>query len=73
MLVMLAIIILLAVLAPIAGADTRDGLNWTPGNFWLSRRSARPRKERIRSAGSRGREDGGRAAEAARRTIPAAG
>lgn len=71
MLVMLAIIIALAVLAPVFGADTRDGLNWTPDNFWLRRRSGGRRE--VRSSGSRGREGAGRAAEAARRTIPAAG
>jgi hypothetical protein len=71
MLVMLAIIIALAVLAPVFGADTRDGLNWTADNFWLRRRSGERRG--VRSSGSRGREGAGRAAEAARRTIPAAG
>lgn len=71
MLVMLAIIVALAVLAPVFGADTRDGLDRTPGNFWLPRRSGGGR--RVRSSGSRGREGAGRAAEAARRTIPAAG
>jgi hypothetical protein len=81
MLVILAIIVALAVLAPIFGADTRDGLNWTPNNFWLQRRSGegagrrsgRRTGRKVRSSGSRGREDAGRAAEAARRTIPAAG
>jgi hypothetical protein len=71
MLIMLAIIVALAVLAPVFGADTRDGLNWTPNHFWLSRRTGGRR--RVRNPGSRGREDGGRAAEGARRTIPAAG
>ncbi|WP_190860174.1 hypothetical protein [Actinomadura sp. RB99] len=124
MLVMLAIIIALAVLAPVFGADTRDGLNWTPDSAHqrrprrraldallqrASRRSLhrsdspggslrdqvlagsnlpsdaiatlgtdtgqgdRPGDARVRSSGSRGREGAGRAAEAARRTIPAAG
>ncbi|GAA2127881.1 hypothetical protein GCM10009727_17980 [Actinomadura napierensis] len=73
MLVMLAIIIALAVLAPVFGADTRDGLSWTPDHFWLPRRSNGTPKGKVRSPGSRGRADGDRAAEGARRTIPAAG
>ncbi|GAA0216060.1 hypothetical protein GCM10009527_010170 [Actinomadura nitritigenes] len=123
MLVMLAIIVVLAVLAPVFGADTRDGLNWTPGSAHLRRprrraldallqrasrrslhRSDSPGGSlrdqvlagsnlpsgavatlstgagrgdagdaRVRSSGSRGREGAGRAAEAAHRTIPAAG
>ena len=124
MLVILAIIVALAVLAPVFGADTRDGLNWTPdsahwpalgGRPWRAflqralrrslHRSDSPRGSLrdqvlagsnlpsdaiatceagagqadraagplVRSGGSRGREDGGRVAEGARRTIPAAG
>ncbi len=39
MLYVLGIIIALAVLGPLFGADSRDGLDWTPNNFWLRRRS----------------------------------
>lgn len=31
-------IVALAVLGPLFGADTRDGLTSTPDNFWLPRR-----------------------------------
>jgi hypothetical protein len=34
-------IVALAVLGPLFGADTRDGLTSTPDNFWLPRRGPR--------------------------------
>jgi hypothetical protein len=34
-------IVALAVLGPLFGADTRDGLTSTPNNFWLPRRGPR--------------------------------
>jgi hypothetical protein len=71
MLVMLAIIIALAVLAPIFGADTRDGLNQTPDHFWLPRGTGRRRG--VRKSGSPAPGAGDRGVEDARRTIPAAG
>jgi len=38
-------IVALAVLGPLFGADTRDGLTSTPNNFWLPR-CARRQKAR---------------------------
>ncbi len=70
MLLVLALIIALAVLGPLFGADSRDGLDWTPDNFWLRRRRA---PEPVRTTGSRGPATGGRASAGASRTIPAAG
>jgi hypothetical protein len=49
MLVILALVIALAVLAPLFGADTRDGLDWTPGHFWLRHRPAPRGRRRHRS------------------------
>ncbi|WP_233358728.1 membrane protein YczE [Thermomonospora amylolytica] len=43
MLLMLALLVAPALLAPRFGADSRDGLDWAPGHFWLSRRY-RPRR-----------------------------
>ncbi len=40
MLYVLGIIIALAVLGPLFGSDSRDGLDWTPRNFWLRRRAS---------------------------------
>ncbi|GAA1779865.1 hypothetical protein GCM10009735_07840 [Actinomadura chokoriensis] len=70
MLYVLGIIIALAVLGPLFGADSRDGLDWTPNNFWLRRRTA---VDPVRTTGSPARPNGGRASAGASRTIPAAG
>jgi hypothetical protein len=78
MYLVLAILVSLAVLGPLFGADTRDGLDWTPDNFWLRRRSpARDRRSRARSrvkrTGSHARASEARAAGDGCRTAPAAG
>ena len=70
MLYVLGLIIALAVLGPLFGADSRDGLDWTPKNFWLRRRAA---VDPVKTTGSPGRANGGRASAGASRTIPAAG
>jgi hypothetical protein len=41
MLSILAFFVLLAILAPLIGADSRDGLDWARDHFWLSRRPGR--------------------------------
>ncbi|MCW2914184.1 MAG: hypothetical protein JWN52_2252 [Actinomycetia bacterium] len=63
MLVMLAIFVTLAILTPFLGADSRDGLDWTPGHFWFrrdsapgERRSARGRRRSLRSGRRAARE-----------------
>ena len=85
MLYILGLFAALAVLGPLFGADSRDGLDWTPNNFWLRRRPApapsgpvsaggtTPRNRPVRKTGSRGRATGDRASAGASRTIPAAG
>ncbi|SFN83032.1 hypothetical protein SAMN04489713_103169 [Actinomadura madurae] len=70
MLYVLGIIIALAVLGPLFGADSRDGLDWTPNNFWLRRRTD---VDPVRRTDSPGRPNGGPASAGASRTIPAAG
>ncbi len=71
MLIMLALLVALAVLAPVLGSDSRDGLDWAPDNFWMRRRrSGTPRSRR---SDSPGRPGGGRGAADGHRTIPAAG
>ncbi len=70
MLYVLGIIVARAVLGPLFGADSRDGLDWTPNNFWLRRRSA---ADPVKTTGSPGQATGGRASAGASRTIPAAG
>lgn len=57
MLYVLGIIIALAVLGPLFGADSRDGLDWTPNNFWLRRRTD---VDPVRRTDSPGRPNGGR-------------
>ncbi|GAA4091072.1 hypothetical protein GCM10022214_59960 [Actinomadura miaoliensis] len=52
------------------GADSRDGLDWAPDNFWLRRRRT---ARALRTAGSPVRADGDRVAADRRRTAPAAG
>ncbi len=70
MLYVLGLIVALAVLGPLFGSDSRDGLDWAPNNFWLRRRTAQPP---VRTTGSPGQAAGGRASAGASRTIPAAG
>lgn len=62
-------IIALAVLGPLFGRDTRDGLDWARGNFWL-RRPTTPDAP-VRSSGSRGPVASGPASADARRSVPA--
>jgi hypothetical protein len=69
MLIVLALIVALAVLGPLFGADSRDGLDWAKNSFWLKRRGSAS----FRSRGSRARTGGGRVAADGRRTVPAAG
>ncbi|WP_176611431.1 hypothetical protein [Actinomadura sp. WMMB 499] len=67
---MLALIIALAVLGPLLGADSRDGLDHAPGHFWRRR----PFRPRTRGAGPRRDPASPAPAQAeSRRTIPAAG
>ncbi|GAA4235746.1 hypothetical protein GCM10022254_43690 [Actinomadura meridiana] len=70
MLFVLGLIVVLAVLGPLFGADSRDGLDWTPNHFWMRRR---PTVDRIRKTDSPERPNGGHASADACRTIPAAG
>jgi hypothetical protein len=67
MLLVLALFVALAALAPFVGADSRDGLDWTPNHFWLRRRSELKRTDNPESA------SGGRAAADSCRTAPVAG
>ncbi|WP_460339003.1 hypothetical protein [Actinoallomurus acanthiterrae] len=67
MLAMVAILVALAVLGPLAGADTRDGLDWARNNFWLRRRNAAKT-----AAATRTSETATQARVREHRTIPAA-
>lgn len=71
MLLVLVIFVALAVLAPIFGADSRDGLDWIPDNFWLRRRSGGAAG--VKRTDSRAPASAGRAAADGCRTAPAAG
>jgi hypothetical protein len=64
---MLAFLVALAVLGPLFGADTRDGLSWTRDHFWL------PRRTQVRTADSPARTSSDRAAAERHRTAPACG
>ena len=68
MLLVLAIFCVLAVLAPVAGADSRDGLDWAANHFWLRRRGTIFKK--IDNPGS---TCAGRAGVDGCRTAPTAG
>ncbi len=70
MVFVLALIVVLAVLGPLAGSDSRDGLDWAPGHFWSRRRTE---ARRLRRTGSPAPAAAGRAAADRSRTIPAAG
>jgi hypothetical protein len=54
MLLILAVLVALAVLGPIFGADSRDGLDWAPNHFWQRRRAARLKKTDSRGPASAG-------------------
>jgi hypothetical protein len=71
MLVVLGIIIALAILGPLFGADSRDGRDWAPDHFWQSRDRAQD-PEVFRSADSPEPPSAARAAVDHRRTSPAA-
>jgi hypothetical protein len=74
MLLVIAIFVVLAALTPFLGADSRDGLDWTPNNFWLRRRSdARDRKSGLRKIDNPARTSAGLDAADGCRTAPAAG
>jgi hypothetical protein len=66
MLVILALFIALAILTPLFGADSRDGLDWSAGHFWFHRRPARggrragPAEHRSTPDGQRSTPDGHR-------------
>jgi hypothetical protein len=78
MLLIIAIFVVLAALAPLLGADSRDGLDWTPNNFWLRRRTrsrdgtSKPRSG-FRRIGSHEQTSAGLDAADGCRTAPAAG
>ena len=69
MLLVLALFVALAALAPFIGADSRDGLDWIPNHFWLRRRSGRE----LRRTDNPGSACAGPAAADGCRTAPAAG
>ncbi len=76
MLIMLGLIVAAAVLGPLFGSDTRDGLDWAPNAFWQRRRDTCAkdlRKSELRKSDSPAPAAGGRASADACRTIPAAG
>jgi hypothetical protein len=70
MLLVIAIFIVLAALAPILGSDSRDGLDWTPDNFWLRRRSG---PHDVKRTDSREPACAGLCAADGSRTAPVAG
>jgi hypothetical protein len=69
MLLLLALFVVLAVLGPFIGVDSRDGLDWAPNHFWLRRRSGRE----LKKPDSRGPASEGPGAADRCRTAPAAG
>lgn len=70
MLFMLGLIIALAILGPLFGADSRDGLDWNTTNPWMRRHVT---VDPVRTTDSPGRATAARASVDASRTIPAAG
>lgn len=70
MLLVIAIFIVLAALAPLLGSDSRDGLDWTPNNFWLRRRSG---SRDVKKTDNRESPCAGLGAADGSRTVPAAG
>jgi hypothetical protein len=78
MLFIIAVFVVLAALAPFLGADSRDGLDWTPNNFWLRRRTrtrdgTREPQSGIRRIGNHEPTSAGLDAADGCRTAPAAG
>jgi hypothetical protein len=69
MLLLLALFVVLAVLGPFVGVDSRDGLDWTPNHFWLRRRSG----PKLKMSDNREPASAGRGAADGCRTAPAAG
>lgn len=78
MLLTLALLVSLAILGPLFGADSRDGLDWARNHFWLRRRSnedddsSRPTGSRTSGSPGHSTADPGAAAGGCR-TAPAAG
>lgn len=70
MVYVLALFVLLAVLGPLFGADSRDGLDWTRNHFWLRRKTG---PSKVAKAAAAAPAPAGRAQADACRTIPAAG
>lgn len=68
MLLVLAIFCLLALLTPVAGADSRDGLDWAANHFWLRRSGST-----LKKTGNPGSASAGRAGVDGCRTAPTAG
>ncbi len=82
------LLVALAVLGPLFGTDTRDGLDWTPGHFWRRPRQRHgdappvggervpahgvPAHGGVRSPGSHEREDAAPGGAAPRRPVRAA-
>jgi hypothetical protein len=64
--IVFAIFIVLALIGPLAGADSRDGLDWARDNFWLRRRRA------VKAATARTAETASRTHVRKHRTVPAA-
>lgn len=77
MLSMLAFFVLLAVLVPLFGADSRDGLDWATRHFFRPGDRDRDRADAgpdgLRMSDSPAAAGAGRAAAAGCRTAPAAG
>jgi hypothetical protein len=69
MLPMLAFFVLLAILTPLFGADTRDGLDWACDHLGLRRHESRE----LKTSDSPAPACAGRAAAAGCRTAPAGG
>ncbi|REE98430.1 hypothetical protein DFJ69_3919 [Thermomonospora umbrina] len=72
----LALFVALAVLGPLFGRDSRDGLDWAPDHFWRRRRTERRAsrtRNRVRRRDSPARTSEARAVEDVCRTVPAAG
>ncbi|GAA3830601.1 hypothetical protein GCM10022226_59320 [Sphaerisporangium flaviroseum] len=70
----LALIVAAAVLAPLFGADTRDGRDWRPSTPLVPDREHTPtRQPRIRMTGSHERPSAGRVPVACARQVRAGG
>ncbi|MEV5753069.1 hypothetical protein AB0L00_35080 [Actinoallomurus sp. NPDC052308] len=64
--IVFAMFIALAVLGPLVGADSRDGLDWARNNFWMRRRPA------LKAEAARTSEPTSRPRVREHRTVPAA-